>query len=141
MPNPACCTRASRGAWPPPSRGLRGRLGYAELLGAIADPDHERRAEMTEWIGDDFDPEADDAKVKAKAKAKAKALVAAVTALANRGHGNLRINALKSSIHRLHRMITVGNSVHARRRSPPFGNGRLLCLHFQRFYCSLEVML
>lgn len=35
---------------------------FADLLEAIKDPLHERHAELTEWIGDEFDPEADDAK-------------------------------------------------------------------------------
>jgi hypothetical protein len=30
--------------------------GYAEFLEAIADPNHERHAELTEWSGGDFDP-------------------------------------------------------------------------------------
>jgi len=30
------------------------------LLEAIKDPQHERHAELTEWISDEFDPEADD---------------------------------------------------------------------------------
>jgi hypothetical protein len=33
-----------------------GPWGYAELLQAIKDPKHERHAELTEWIGYDFDP-------------------------------------------------------------------------------------
>jgi Plasmid pRiA4b ORF-3-like protein len=48
-----------RGRCPPEDCG--GPFGYAELLDAIADPKHERHAELTEWIGDGFDPEADDA--------------------------------------------------------------------------------
>jgi hypothetical protein len=32
-----------------------------KLLEAIKDPKHERHAEFTEWVGDDFDPDADDA--------------------------------------------------------------------------------
>jgi hypothetical protein len=35
--------------------------GYAELLAAIKDPRHERHAELTEWIGDHFDPDTDEA--------------------------------------------------------------------------------
>jgi len=31
------------------------------LLEAIEDPTHERHAQLTEWIGDDFDPNADPA--------------------------------------------------------------------------------
>jgi hypothetical protein len=68
-----CSTRALievRGRRPPEDCG--GSLCFAELLDAIADPDHESRAEMTEWIGDAFDPEGDDAEV----------LIALVAALA-----------------------------------------------------------
>jgi len=59
-----------RGRCPPEDCG--GPFGYAELLDAIADPKHERHAELTEWLGDDFDPEAD----------QAEALIADVAALA-----------------------------------------------------------
>ena len=31
------------------------------MLEAITDPKHERHAELTEWVRDDFDPEVDDA--------------------------------------------------------------------------------
>ena len=44
-----------------PLEDCGGRWGYAEMLEAIADPKHERHAELTEWIGDDFDPHADQA--------------------------------------------------------------------------------
>lgn len=47
------------GRCPPEDCG--GPWGYAELLEAIKDPKHERHAELTEWIGYDFDPDADDA--------------------------------------------------------------------------------
>jgi Plasmid pRiA4b ORF-3-like protein len=47
------------GRCPPEDCG--GPWGYAELLAAIKDPRHERHAELTEWIGDYFDPNADDA--------------------------------------------------------------------------------
>jgi hypothetical protein len=47
------------GRCPPEDCG--GPWGYADLLEAIKDPKHERHAEFTEWIGDDFDPDADDA--------------------------------------------------------------------------------
>jgi pRiA4b ORF-3-like protein len=47
-------------------------FGYVELLDAIADPKHERHAELTEWVGDDFDPEV----------VQAEALIAEVAALA-----------------------------------------------------------
>lgn len=49
-----------RGRCPPEDCG--GPWGYAELLKAIKDPKHERHAELTEWIGDNFDPAADQAK-------------------------------------------------------------------------------
>jgi Plasmid pRiA4b ORF-3-like protein len=47
------------GRCPPEDCG--GPWGYAEMLEAIADPKHQRHAELTEWIGDDFDPHADQA--------------------------------------------------------------------------------
>jgi len=46
------------GRCPPEDSG--GPWGYAELLEAIADPKHERHAELTEWIAEDFDPNAVD---------------------------------------------------------------------------------
>ena len=47
------------GRCPPEDCG--GPWGYAEFLEAIADPKHDRHTELTEWIGDDFDPHADEA--------------------------------------------------------------------------------
>jgi hypothetical protein len=47
------------GRCPPEDCG--GPWGYAELLEAIKHPMHERHAELTEWIGDDFNPDADGA--------------------------------------------------------------------------------
>jgi hypothetical protein len=47
------------GRCPPEDCG--GPWGYAELLAAIKDPRHERHAELTEWIGDYFDTNADEA--------------------------------------------------------------------------------
>ena len=47
------------GRCPPEDCG--GPWGYAELLEAIKDPEHERHEELTEWIGRDFDPGAVDA--------------------------------------------------------------------------------
>jgi hypothetical protein len=47
------------GRCPPEDCG--GPWGYAELLAAIKDPRHQRHAELTEWIGDHFDPNADEA--------------------------------------------------------------------------------
>ena len=43
-----------------PPEDVGGPWGYAELLEAIKDPKHERHAEFTEWIGDDYDPDAVD---------------------------------------------------------------------------------
>jgi len=39
-----------------PPEDIGGPWGYAELLTAIDDPQHERHAEFNEWISDDFDP-------------------------------------------------------------------------------------
>jgi Plasmid pRiA4b ORF-3-like protein len=47
------------GRCPPEDCG--GPWGYAELFAAIKDPTHERHAELTEWIGDHFDPDTDEA--------------------------------------------------------------------------------
>jgi hypothetical protein len=47
------------GRCPPEDSG--GPWAYAELLEAIKDPKHERHVELTEWIGDDFDPDDDSA--------------------------------------------------------------------------------
>ena len=49
----------SSGRCPPEDCG--GPWGYADLLEAINDPKHERHAELTEWVGDDFDPDDDEA--------------------------------------------------------------------------------
>jgi hypothetical protein len=53
------CLIEVSGRCPPEDCG--GPWGYAEMLEAIADPKHERHAELTEWIGDDFDPHGDQA--------------------------------------------------------------------------------
>jgi Plasmid pRiA4b ORF-3-like protein len=47
------------GRCPPEDCG--GPWGYAELLAAIKDPRHQRHAEITEWIGNHFDPNSDEA--------------------------------------------------------------------------------
>ena len=39
-----------------PPEDIGGPPGYAEFLEAIADPDHERHDELTEWYDADFDP-------------------------------------------------------------------------------------
>ena len=53
------CLIEVSGRCPPEDCG--GPWGYAEMLEAIADPKHERHAELTEWIADEFDPHADQA--------------------------------------------------------------------------------
>ena len=53
------CLIEVSGRCPPEDCG--GPWGYAKMLEAIADPKHERHAELTEWIGDDFDPHGDQA--------------------------------------------------------------------------------
>lgn len=53
---PACVAGAR--ACPPEDVGGVG--GYEELLGVLADPEHEEHAAMRMWAGADFDPEAFD---------------------------------------------------------------------------------
>jgi Plasmid pRiA4b ORF-3-like protein len=53
------CLDGSR-ACPPDDCG--GPYGYAEFLEAIADPKHDRHAELLDWIGGKFDPEHFDVK-------------------------------------------------------------------------------
>lgn len=48
-----------KGRCPPEDCG--GPWGYAELLEAIKDPGHESHAELSEWVGEDFDPDDDEA--------------------------------------------------------------------------------
>ena len=43
-----------------PPEDIGGPPGYEEFLEALADPEHERHAEMTEWYGESFDPHAID---------------------------------------------------------------------------------
>jgi hypothetical protein len=43
-----------------PPEDVGGPPGYEEFLEALADPEHERHAEMTEWYGESFDPHAID---------------------------------------------------------------------------------
>jgi hypothetical protein len=47
------------GACPPEDCG--GPWGYSELREALKDPGHERHEELKEWLGDDFDPDDDQA--------------------------------------------------------------------------------
>jgi hypothetical protein len=51
---PVACLEAKR-ACPPEDCG--GPFGYGVLLEALADPEHERHTELTDWIGGVFDPE------------------------------------------------------------------------------------
>jgi hypothetical protein len=39
-----------------PPEDVGGPWGYAEFVEAMNDPKHERHAEFTEWMGDNFDP-------------------------------------------------------------------------------------
>ena len=48
------CLIEASGRCPPEDIG--GPWGYAETLEAIRDPNHERHAEVKEWIPEDFDP-------------------------------------------------------------------------------------
>ena len=50
---------AGKRACPPEDCG--GAYGYLRLLEVLADPSDEEHAEMTEWVGDEFDPERLDA--------------------------------------------------------------------------------
>jgi hypothetical protein len=52
MPYPILIDGA--GACPPEDVG--GPWGYSDLIDAITDPNHERHAELTEWIGGTFNP-------------------------------------------------------------------------------------
>ena len=55
---PRCVSGARR--CPPEDCG--GVHGYLELVEAIRDPNHERHAELLEWVGGDFDPDEFDAR-------------------------------------------------------------------------------
>jgi hypothetical protein len=44
-----------------PPEDVGGPWGYGEMLEAIADPEHERHAEICEWLGEEYDPNAFDA--------------------------------------------------------------------------------
>jgi hypothetical protein len=39
-----------------PPEDVGGPWGYGEMLKAISDPKHERRAEIRAWLAEDFDP-------------------------------------------------------------------------------------
>src|SRR5215470_3620157 len=49
--------RLVEGARHGPPEDVGGPSGYGEFLEAIADPKHERHAELLEWCGGDFDPQ------------------------------------------------------------------------------------
>jgi Plasmid pRiA4b ORF-3-like protein len=49
--------RLVEGARRGPPEDVGGPWGYGEFLEAIADPKHERHAELRDWSGDDFDPQ------------------------------------------------------------------------------------
>ena len=55
---------AGENACPPEDCG--GVWGYADLLGALADPDHEQHENFKDWIGGDFDPRAFDLQAHAR---------------------------------------------------------------------------
>lgn len=50
-----------------PPEDVGGPPGYQEFIEAIADPQHERHAEMQKWCGEDFDPNAVDPEAHANA--------------------------------------------------------------------------
>ncbi len=58
------CTAGARAA-PPEDCG--GVSGYENLLEALRDPGHEDRAELLEWVGGSYDPEAFDLEATDKA--------------------------------------------------------------------------
>ena len=57
----------ARGRCPPKDVG--GPWGHADVLEAITDPEHERHAEVAEWIGGPFDPDVVEAEEHAQALA------------------------------------------------------------------------
>ena len=61
------CIEGER-ACPPDDCG--GVWGYADLLQAISDKNHDEHAEMLEWLGGSFDPEAFDPAAATKAMKK-----------------------------------------------------------------------
>lgn len=49
-----------------PPEDVGGPWGYAEFLEAVGNPRHERHVELTEWIGEGFDPKAVDVEAHAE---------------------------------------------------------------------------
>ncbi len=64
---PAAELVAGQGGCPPEDCG--GPWGYAEMLATVADPANPERAELLDWLGEDFDPAAFDLNTHAKAVA------------------------------------------------------------------------
>lgn len=50
--------RCTAGAHHCPPEDCGGPWGYADILNALKDPDNPEHAELLEWVGEDFDPEA-----------------------------------------------------------------------------------
>jgi hypothetical protein len=67
--DPVRCLAGARSALPEDCGGVS---GYAGLLEALADPDHPEHDDLSEWAGEDFDPEAFDLKAVNRALAKLK---------------------------------------------------------------------
>ncbi len=65
--------RVRRKVWPEALKreivpeDVGGPWGYRDFIDALADPNHERHAELKEWIGDTFDPLAFNIDERAKA--------------------------------------------------------------------------
>jgi len=64
--------RCLAGARSGPPEDCGGALRYPEILEALADPDHPEHEELSEWLGDGFDPEAFSLTVINRALAKLK---------------------------------------------------------------------
>ncbi|HVA48964.1 MAG TPA: plasmid pRiA4b ORF-3 family protein [Pirellulales bacterium] len=74
-----CCDREANARYPRCVEGKRacppedvgGLWGYQDFLEALADPKSPQRAEMLEWVGGEFDPEAFDPAAATKAMQRA----------------------------------------------------------------------
>jgi Plasmid pRiA4b ORF-3-like protein len=58
LPDVVSCPSCIDGSLACPPEDCGGIPGFDELLSALVDPGHERREEISDWIGDDFDPQA-----------------------------------------------------------------------------------